>query len=105
MAALHLRKRLTLHPAKDEINELSEVINEMLSRLENSFNQTRQFTADASHELRTPIAIMKAGIEVALSKERDIHGYQQVLASTLEDLRRLSKIIENLFILAKADAG
>lgn len=101
----HLRKRLTLHPAKDEINELSGVINEMLSRLENSFNQARQFTADASHELRTPIAIMKAGIEVTLSKERDIRGYQQVLANTLEDLRRLSKIIENLFVLAKADAG
>ena len=101
----HLRKRLTRHPAKDEISELSGVINEMLSRLENSFNQTRQFTADASHELRTPITIMKAGIEVTLSKERDIHGYQQVLANTLEDLRRLSKIIENLFILAKADAG
>lgn len=101
----HLKKRLPLHPAKDEINALSEVINEMLSRLENSFNQTRQFTADASHELRTPIAIMKAGIEVALSKERDVRGYQQVLANTLEDLSRLSKIIENLFILAKADAG
>lgn len=98
-----LGKRLTLHPAKDEINELSEVINEMLSRLENSFNQTRQFTADASHELRTPIAIMKAGLEVALSRERGIRGYQQVLANTLEDLGRLSKIIENLFILAKAD--
>lgn len=100
-----LEKRLTFHSAKDEINALSEVINEMLSRLENSFNQTRRFTADASHELRTPIAIMKAGIEVALSKERDLRGYQQVLANTLEDLRRLSKIIENLFILAKADAG
>lgn len=100
-----LEKRLTIHPAKDEINELSGVVNEMLSRLESSFNKIRQFTTDASHELRTPIAIMKAGIEVALSKERDIHGYQQVLANTLEDLRRLSKIIENLFILAKADAG
>lgn len=101
----HLRKRLTLHPAKDEINELSEVINEMLSRLENSFNQIRQFTANASHELRTPLAIMKAGIEVSLSKERDIRGYQQVLANNLEDLGRLSKIIENLFILTQADAG
>lgn len=101
----HLRKRLSLHPAKDEINELSGVINEMLSRLENAFNQIRQFTADASHELRTPIAIMKAGIEVSLSKERAIHGYQQVLANTMEDLGRLSKIVENLFILAKADAG
>lgn len=101
----HLKKRLTKQPAKDEINELSGVINEMLSRLENSFNQTRQFTADASHELRTPIAIMKAGIEVALYRDRDISSYQQVLANTLEDLGRLSKIIENLFILAKADAG
>lgn len=100
-----LEKRLTIYSAKDEINELSSVINEMLSRLENSFNQIRQFTTDASHELRTPIAIMKAGIEVALSKERDICGYQQVLANTLEDLRRLSKIVENLFVLAKADAG
>ena len=100
-----LGKRLTLHPVKDEIHELSGVINEMLFRLENSFNQIRQFTADASHELRTPIAIMKAGLEIALSRERSIHGYQQVLANTLEDLGRLSKIIENLFILAKADAG
>lgn len=101
----HLGKRLTIHPAKDEISELSGVINAMLSRLENSFNQVRQFTTDASHELRTPIAIMKAGIEVALSRERDICNYQQVLANTLEDLGRLSKIVDNLFILAKADAG
>ncbi len=100
-----LEKRLTIYTAKDEINELSCVINEMLSRLENSFNQTRQFTTDASHELRTPIAIMKTGIEVSLSMERDSRGYQQVLANTLEDLGRLSKIVENLFILAKADAG
>ncbi len=101
----HLGKRLTIAPARDEISKLSEVINEMLSRLENSFNQVRQFTTDASHELRTPIAIMKAGIEVALSRERNICGYQQILADALEDLGRLSKIIENLFVLAKADAG
>lgn len=100
-----LEKRLMPYSALDEIHELSGVINEMLSRLENSFNQIRQFTADASHELRTPITIMKAGIEVALSKERDVRGYQQVLANTLEDLGRISKIIENLFILARADAG
>lgn len=100
-----LDKRLTPHSAKDEINKLSEVINEMLSRLENSFTQIRQFTANASHELRTPLAIMKAGIEVSLSKERDLCDYQQVLANNLEDLGRLSKIIENLFILTKADAG
>ena len=100
-----LGERLTMYPAQDEISELSGVINEMLSRLENSFNQIRQFTTDASHELRTPIAIMKAGIEVALFKERDVRGYQQILSNTLEDLRRLSKIVENLFVLAKADAG
>ncbi|MBE7446968.1 MAG: HAMP domain-containing protein [Planctomycetia bacterium] len=101
----NLGKRLTIYPVKDEISELSGVINEMLTRLENSFNQVRQFTSDASHELRTPIAIMKAGIEVALARERDIYNYQQVLADTLEDLGRLSKIVENLFILAKADVG
>ncbi|MBV6519611.1 MAG: hypothetical protein DCC43_03830 [Candidatus Brocadia sp.] len=101
----HLGKRLVIHPVKDEISELSGVINEMLTRLENSFSQVRQFTTDASHELRTPIAIMKAGIEVALSSERDICSYQQILANTLEDLGRFSKIIESLFILAKADAG
>lgn len=101
----NLGKRLTIYPVKDEISELSGVINEMLTRLENSFNQVRRFTTDASHELRTPIAIMKAGIEVALSRERDIQGYQQVIANTLEDLGRLSKIIESLFMLARADAG
>ncbi len=101
----NLEKRLTIYPVKDEISELSGVINEMLTRLENSFNQVRKFTTDASHELRTPIAIMKAGIEVALSRERDVQGYQQVIVNTLEDLGRLSRIIESLFMLARADAG
>lgn len=90
---------------KDEISELAGVVNAMLARLENSFNRVCQFTANASHELRTATAIMKAGIEVALSRERDASGYQQVLADTLEDMGRLSKIIENLFILAKSNAG
>ncbi len=100
-----LGERLTIYPAQDEISKLSGVVNEMLSRLESSFNNIRQFTTDASHELRTPLAIMKTGIEVALFKERDVCGYQQILSNTLEDLRRLSKIVENLFVLAKADAG
>ena len=101
----NLGKRLTTYPVKDEISALSGVINEMLTRLEDSFNQVRKFTTDASHELRTPIAIMKAGIEVALSRERDVQGYQHVIVNTLEDLGRLSKIIESLFLLARADAG
>jgi len=100
----HLNERLTVHPAKDEMNNLATVINSMLSRLEDSFSQVRQFTADASHELRTPITIMKTGIEVALRKGRTALNYQRILANTLEDLERLSKIVENLFILAKADA-
>ncbi len=101
----NLGKRLTIYPVKDEISALSGVINEMLTRLEDSFNQVRKFTTDASHELRTPIAIMKAGIEVALSRKRDIQGYQHVIVNTLEDLGRLSRIIESLFMLARADAG
>ncbi len=101
---VHLSKRLTVCPVKDEINKLAGVINGMLSRLDDSFKQVRQFTADASHELRTPLAIMKTGIEVALRKSRNELDYQQILANTLEDLGRLSKIVENLFLLARADA-
>lgn len=99
----HLSKRLTVSPVKDEINKLADVINGMLSHLDDSFKQVRQFTADASHELRTPLAIMKTGIEVALRKSRNALDYQQILANTLEDLGRLSKIVENLFLLARAD--
>ncbi|MCF6147398.1 MAG: HAMP domain-containing protein [Candidatus Kuenenia sp.] len=100
----HLNRRLTIGPVKDEIHKLANVINGMLSRMEDSFKQVRQFTADASHELRTPLAIMKTGIEVALRKSRNALDYQQILANTLDDLGRLSKIVENLFLLARADA-
>ncbi len=77
----------------------------MLSRLERSFNEIRHFTACASHELITPIAIMRCGLEVALTKARKPMDYQKIIEDSLEELDRISRIIENLFTLAKADSG
>lgn len=102
--ANELYKRLPLPKSKDEITELFESINTMISSLEKSFEQVRQFSADASHELRTPLTIIKGEIEVALRSERTVEEYQDILVSVLEEIDRMARIIEDLLLIAKADA-
>jgi two-component system, OmpR family, sensor kinase len=100
-----LGRRLPVPAAKDEISRLSGTINEMLARLERSFETMKRFTADASHELRGPLATMRSAIDVALSRPRDAAEYQAVLGSVGEDVERLRSITEDLLMLARADAG
>ncbi len=101
----NLNKRIEPPKVKDEISRLIETFNEMISRLDQSFRQVKQFTADASHELKTPLTILKGEVEVALRKERSLKDYEQVLKSNLEEINRMSQIIEDLLLLSKAEMG
>ena len=89
----------------DELGQLVETINGMIERLEKSFKQIQQFTADASHELKTPLTILKGEAELALRKERKPEEYRQYLESSLEEVNRLSRLVQDLLILSKADMG
>lgn len=101
----HLSRRLPLTGAGDELDHLSTTLNSMLDRLEASFRRMAQFTADASHELRTPVAIIRMNAEVALTKPRDPGQYQEVLLRILAESERTTTLIEDLMVLTRADAG
>jgi heavy metal sensor kinase len=101
----NLNQRIIPPKVKDEISRLTDTFNEMISRLDQSFQQIKQFSSDASHELKTPLTILKGESEVALRKERTPQEYQQILKSNLEEINRMSNIIEDLLILSKADSG
>jgi heavy metal sensor kinase len=101
----NLNQRIKPPKVKDEISRLTETFNEMISRLDQSFSQVKQFTTDASHELKTPLTILKGEVEVTLRKERTSHEYQQTLRSNLEEINRMSQIVEDLLLLSRADSG
>ena len=105
ITAEDLKLRLASPHPRDEIGRLVGVLNSMLERLESSFRRITQFTADASHEIRSPLAAVRCGLEIALSQERTVEEYQQILKNSLQDLCRLSQMVDNLFLLAKADSG
>lgn len=100
-----LSERVEVPHTSDEIQRLAETFNDMLDRLESAFSRQRQFTADASHELRTPLAIVRNEIEVALRRERGVADYQETLARLEAEIIRLSRLVEDLLTLARADAG
>jgi heavy metal sensor kinase len=101
----NLSQRIHVEDTRDELAQLAETFNSMLARLEESFNRTKQFTADASHELRTPLAILKGETEVALRWGKDPEELRQTLVSNLEEIDRMGRIIEDLLLLAKSEAG
>jgi len=89
----------------DEIGQLAETFNDMIARLEVSFRQIRQFSLDASHELRTPLTVMKGETELALRRSRTEQEYRAVLESSLEEIDRMSRIVDELLFLSRADLG
>lgn len=103
--ATQLSRRLPAPPARDEIGRLVETFNGMIARLEESFEAMKRFTADASHELRSPLANVKSTVEVALARPRDEAEYRAALGSVGEEAERLRRIVEDLLLLARADAG
>jgi heavy metal sensor kinase len=103
--AERLAQRLEGEEADDELGRLARTLNEMLARLEAAFAQVRRFSADASHELRTPLTVLKGEIEVALRSPRDSGEYQRVLASALEEVESMTRLVDDLLLLSRADAG
>ncbi len=106
ISATNLHERLPVKNQRDELGNLATIFNSLLERLENSFEQQRRFMADASHELRTPLAIVRGESEVTLSKEnRPNAELRESLAIVHDESKRLTRIVEDLFTLARADAG
>ena len=89
----------------DELDRLAKTLNDMLDRLNRAFHQMRQFSADASHELQTPLTILKGEMEVALRSQRSPEEYQRILGSGLEEIDRINHLVDGLLLLARADAG
>lgn len=106
IGAANLHERLPVSNGRDELGQLAQVFNDLLARLDLSFEQQRRFMADASHELRTPVAIMLGESEVSLSQEeRASEDYRESLAIVHDEGRRLTRVVEDLFMMARADAG
>ena len=105
IGAEDLSRRLATGTGDDELGRLAAVLNDMLARLERSFAAARHFSADAAHELRTPLTILKGEIEVALRAAPGREEDRRVLESCQEEVDRLVALVEDLLLLARADAG
>jgi len=107
ITAEKLSARLDVANPRDEAGRLATTINELLGRLDASFKEQQRFVADASHELRTPLAVLRGEAEVALGQERDGREYKESLMLIKDEAERLTRIVENLFLLARqpVDAG
>jgi len=106
IGATNLHDRLEVKNANDELGRLAGTFNELLDRLDRSFERQRRFISDASHELRTPISILRGEAEVALSQpSRSLEEYRESLAVLQLEAQRLARIVEDLFTLTRADAG
>jgi two-component system, OmpR family, heavy metal sensor histidine kinase CusS len=100
-----LDRRLDVPNPGDELGRLGATLNGMIIRLERSFEEMRRFTADAAHELRTPLAVMRNVAEVALRSQREPEHYRRVLGDVLEEVERLTRLAEQLLFLCREDAG
>lgn len=105
ISAEDLSARLSIQNRGDELGKLATVFNDMLGRLQGAFEQLRRFTADASHELRTPLTAVRSVGEVALQGPRTAEEYRDVIGSMLEEVDTLTRLVESLLVLSRADAG
>jgi heavy metal sensor kinase len=101
----NLSQRLSVPATGDELQRLSETWNDMLARLESAVKRLSQFTADASHELRTPVALIRTTAELTLRRERSPDTYREALRQVVLESERTSRLVEDLLLLARADAG
>jgi len=103
--AEHLSARLDVENPQDELGHLANAFNETLARLERSFEQLQRFTSDASHELRTPLTAIRSVGEVGLRRQGSPEDYREVIGSMLEEAGRLTRLVESLLAIARADSG
>ena len=100
-----LHRRLAVPTGEDELSRLAQKLNAMLSRVEQSFNALRRFTADASHELKTPLMVLRAGVERSLTDPQTPNDLVGSLDETLRQINQMSELVTNLLTLARADEG
>jgi signal transduction histidine kinase len=98
-------RRLPVPPSRDEVARLGETLNEMLARLEDALAKERRFVADASHELRMPLAILRGELELALRGATDVEGFREAVTSASEEADRLTQLAEDLLVIARSDQG
>jgi len=98
-----LQKRVNPHTQNDEIEELVITFNFILDKLDESFSKIKRFSNDVSHELKTPLTIMRGEIELGLRKERTNEEYKEILVSTLEEIKSLQELINSLLFLSKSN--
>ena len=101
----NLSLRLTLPESKDEVRRLADTFNDMLARLEQAFTSQRLFIEDLTHELKTPLAVLKGELEVTLKRMRSAREYESILESSLEEIDRIIRIVEDLLVLARLEKG
>jgi two-component system OmpR family sensor kinase len=99
-----LSERITAHADVEEFTRLVTVLNGMLDRLDGAFQVQRQFTADASHELRAPLTVLKGDIDVTLKRDRSSAEYRETLVRCREEVERLARLASDLLVLARSDA-
>ena len=105
MSARSLQERIPLEPVPLELQQLVLSFNAMLGRLEDAFVRLSNFSADIAHELRTPVSNLMTHTEVVLTRKRDLDAYEENLYSNLEELKRMSRMIDDMLFLAKSDNG
>ena len=101
----NISERISTPPRKDELYSLTVTINNLLDRLEDTILRERQFTADASHELRTPISVIKGTLEVLIRKERNTDQYKEKIKYVISETDRMANLVENLLSLARFESG
>lgn len=101
----NLKERVELPQNKDEIHELSTGFNALLERIEDAIEREKQFTSDASHELRTPLATLRGTLEILIRKPRTQQEYEEKVRYSLLEIERMTRILEQLLMLARLDGG
>lgn len=105
ITASRLDRRLAASNPDDELGQLARTLNDMIERLERSFSEVRRFTADAAHELRTPLSMMRTAAEVALRSPRSPEQDGRVLEDLSEEIERLTRLVSQLLFLCREDVG
>jgi signal transduction histidine kinase len=105
ISAQNLARRIQTGTSKDEWYQLSNTLNELLNRLQESFELQRRFISNASHELSTPLTAISSQLEVSLQRERDAEEYRKVMQSIYQDVRHMSKLTQTLLAFAKASGN